>query len=117
MSDETGTTQASSGLSDSAAGALAYVTIIPSVIFLLIDPYKDKPFVKFHAIQCLGLAVVGFCIGILNVIPILGQIIFLVGWLCLFVCWVICVIKASQGGAFKLPVIGNFAASQSGYNG
>lgn len=114
MSDET-STQASSGLSDSAAGALAYVTILPAIIFLLIDPYKDKPFVKFHAFQCLGLAVCGFCLGIIAVIPFLGWLIFLLGWVTLMVFWVLCILKASQGSAFKLPIIGNFAAQQSGY--
>ena len=103
------------GLSDNTAGALAYVTIIPAIIFLVMAPYNQKPFVKFHAFQCLGLAVTGFVIGFINIIPILGQIIFLIGMLALFVLWVICILKASQGNAFKLPVIGNFAAQQSGY--
>lgn len=39
----------------------------------------------------------------------------ILGMLVLAVMWLICLIKASQGGAFKLPVIGNFAAQQSGY--
>lgn len=108
-------TPQSSGLSDSAAGALAYVTIIPAIVFLLIDPYKDKPFVKFHCFQCLGLAVVGFCLGVIAVIPLLGWIIYIVGMLALLVAWVLCILKASQGGAFKLPMIGDFAAKQSGY--
>ena len=103
------------GLSDNAAGALAYVTFIPAVIFLVVAPYNQKPFVKFHAFQSLGLAVTGFVLGFINIIPILGQIIFLIGLLALFVLWVLCVLKASQGNAFKLPVIGNFAAQQSGY--
>ena len=103
------------GLSDNAAGALAYVTFIPAVIFLVVAPYNQKPFVKFHAFQSLGLAVTGFVLGFINIIPILGQIIFLIGLLALFVLWVLCVLKASQGNAFKLPVIGNFAAEQSGY--
>jgi uncharacterized membrane protein len=103
------------GLSDNAAGALAYVTIIPAIIFLVMAPYNQKPFVKFHAFQCLGLAVTSFVLGFINIIPILGQIIFLIGLLALFVLWVLCILKASQGNAFKLPVIGNFAAQQSGY--
>jgi uncharacterized membrane protein len=106
---------ADEGLSDNAAGALAYVTFIPAVIFLVVAPYNQKPFVKFHAFQSLGLAVTGFVLGFINIIPILGQIIFLIGLLALFVLWVLCVLKASQGNAFKLPVIGNFASEQSGY--
>jgi len=35
--------------------------------------------------------------------------------LVLLIAWVLCIIKASQGNAFKLPLIGNFAAEQSGY--
>ena len=105
----------SSGLSDNAAGAIAYLTIIPAIIFLVMEPYNRKPFVKFHAFQCLGLAVTGFCLGIIGIIPILGWIVFIFGWLALLVCIVICIIKASQGGAFKLPVIAKFASQQSGY--
>jgi len=106
---------AGSGLSDSAAGAIAYITIIPAIIFLLIDPYKSKPFVKFHCIQELGLTLVGFLLHFLLIVPLLGLIIWVVGWVALVVVWLLCVLKASQGGAFKLPLIGNFAAEQSGW--
>ena len=34
--------------------------------------------------------------------------------LSLMVLWVICIINASQGKIFKVPVIGNFAAQQAG---
>lgn len=106
---------ADSGLSDTAAGALAYVTIIPAIIFLVMAPYNTKPFIKFHCFQCLGLAVTWFCVSIFAIIPILGWIVFLLGSIALLVSWVLCIVKASQGSAFKLPVIGNFAAQQSGY--
>lgn len=106
---------ADQGLSDTAAGALAYVTIVPAIVFLVLAPYNTRPFVKFHAFQCLGLAAVGVCLSILNVIPILGQIVFLVGWLAMLVVWVLCIVKASQGSYMKLPVISDFASKQSGY--
>jgi uncharacterized membrane protein len=106
---------AGAGLSDSAAGAIAYITFIPAIVFLLIEPYKSKPFVKFHCIQQLGLTVVGFLLHFLLIVPLLGLIIWVVGWLTLVVVWILCVLKASQGGAFKLPVIGKFAAEQSGW--
>lgn len=106
---------AAEGLSDTAAGALAYVTIIPAIIFLVMAPYNTKPFVKFHAFQCLGLAVVMICLAFVNVIPFLGQIVYALCGLCMLVVWVICIVKASQGSAFKLPVISEFASKQSGY--
>src|SRR5580698_10678427 len=87
------------GLSDTAAGALAYVTIIPAIIFLVMAPYNQKPFIKFHAFQCIGLVVVWFCLGIIGIIPILGWLVFGLGSLALLVTWILCIVKASQGSA------------------
>ena len=110
-----GIVPADQGLSDTAAGALAYVTIIPAILFLILAPYNTRPFVKFHAFQCLGLAVLGVCLGAFSVIPILGWLVFVFGWLAMLVLWVVCLVKASQGSYLKLPVISEFAAKQSGF--
>jgi uncharacterized membrane protein len=48
---------AQSGLSDNAAGAIAYITIIPAIIFLAVDPYKNSSYVRFHAWQCIFLCI------------------------------------------------------------
>jgi uncharacterized membrane protein len=116
---------ASSGLSDSAAGAIAYITIIPAIIFLILEPYNRNPFVRFHSIQCLGLAVVSFALQIsvsilgmiVHVIPIMGAVVtgllHLAVFVCIFIAWLMCIIKASQGQWFKLPVIGDFAEKQA----
>jgi uncharacterized membrane protein len=106
---------AAPGLADNTAGALAYVTFIPALIFLLVAPYNQKPFIKFHAIQELGLTVFMMCLHLLLVVPILGWLGYVLGAIAATVIWVICIVKASQGGAFKIPVIGDFAAQQSGY--
>jgi uncharacterized membrane protein len=106
---------AGEGLSDNAASALAYVTFIPAVIFLVLAPYNQKPVIKFHAIQELGLTLVGIILRIFWVVPFFGWVI---GGICdvaLLVVWIICIVKASQGSVFKVPVIGDFAAQQSGY--
>jgi uncharacterized membrane protein len=99
---------ANAGLADNVAGALAYVTIIPAIIFLVIEPYSKRPFVRFHAFQSIALAVVWFGIGIVMIIPIIGWIIGFVGFLALFCAWVLCIVKASNGVRFKLPVLGDF---------
>jgi uncharacterized membrane protein len=99
------------GLSDTAAGALAYVTIIPAIIFLVMAPYNTKPFVRFHCFQSIGLAIVWFCACFVIWVPFLGWAL----GLAILICWVLCILKASQGTAFKLPVISEFASKQSGY--
>jgi len=103
-----------SGLSDNAAGALAYVTIIPAIIFLIVEPYNKNSYIRFHSWQSIFLNIVAIVIGFINIIPILGQLIFLVGMLILFVAWIIVLLKALKGERFKLPLIGDLAERQAG---
>jgi uncharacterized membrane protein len=104
---------ATEGLADNVAGALAYVTIIPAILFLILDPYNKRPFVKFHAFQCIGLALVAFALSMILVIPILGWIVGVVGDIALFVVWIMCILKAYKGERFKVPVIGNYAENMA----
>ncbi len=110
------------GLSDNVAGALAYFTIIPAIIFLVIDPFKTRRFVRFHAFQCLFLcgAAFVFWIGFAMLSIVMGYFVggLILGMLSivvqigLLVVWLITVIKAYQGQEFRLPVIGDLAAKQ-----
>ena len=86
------------------------------MIFLVLAPYNQKPVIRFHAIQELGLTLVGIILRIFWVVPFLGRVVWAVlADVALLVVWVICIVKASQGSVFKLPFIGDFAAQQSGY--
>ena len=104
---------ASGGLSDNVASGLAYITIIPAIVFLLVDPYKNNRTVKFHAFQCIGLAIASIACSVVMIIPILGWIVGILGHLAIFVCWLIALIKAFSGGKFKVPFIGDFAEKQA----
>ena len=99
---------AESGLADNVAGALAYITFIPAILFLVLADYNKRPFVRFHAFQCLGLYVCAFACGIVMIIPILGWIVGFVGYITLLVCWIMAIVKAYGGQRWKVPIIGNF---------
>jgi uncharacterized membrane protein len=109
------------GLTDNVAGALAYVTIIPAIVFLVLEPFNKNRFIRFHAFQCLFFAAAWIVLEI--GMAFLGHIPFL-GWATLllwplvgvagFVIWLILVLKAYQGQMFKLPVIGDMAEQQAG---
>jgi uncharacterized membrane protein len=102
------------GLADNVAGALAYVTIIPAIVFLVLEPFNKKRFVRFHAFQSIFVYVAGMIIGIglsfVGFIPFLWIIL----RLALFVILLILALKAYQGQMFKLPVIGDIAEQQAG---
>jgi len=109
-----------SGISDNLAGALAYFTIVPAIVFLLIAPYNKRRFVRYHAFQSIFFAVAcmlaSFALRIVAVMPVLRWTTLLLWpllWLAEFVVWLICVLKAYQGQMFKLPVIGNLAEQQA----
>lgn len=116
----TGATTAGSGLTDNMAGALAYVTIIPAIIFLVAEPFNKNRFIRFHAFQCLFFAVawtaLWIVLRIIVQIPVLGWATILL-WplvsLAGFIIWIILVMKAYQGQKFKLPIIGDMAEKQA----
>ena len=107
--------------SESIAGALAYVTFIPAIFFLVLEPYRSNGFVRFHAIQCLllwvataaAVAAIRLTAVFLFMIPVAGPLlvvlIWTVGILAAGVIWLVLVVKALQGQRFRLPVLGDFA--------
>jgi uncharacterized membrane protein len=115
---------ASTGLSENAAAAIAYLTIIPAIIFLVIEPYNRIPLVKFHSWQSIALGVAAFLLQViisigqiaLHFIPgifILFALVHLVVAVCLFLLWLFVILKAAKGEWFKLPIIGDFAEKQA----
>lgn len=112
-------------LSEPIAGALAYVTFIPAIVFLILDPYNRNRFVRFHSFQCLLLWGAGILLAILLklaglllfFIPVLGPLLVVlvstVVGLGAVVIWLVLVVKAFQGEMFQLPLLGVLAARQA----
>lgn len=108
-------------ISDNAAGGLAYVTIVPAIAFLVVEPFKKNSFVRFHAWQSIFLfvawAVVHILVGIVqNLVP---TVVFLTLtlWqfvdLAFFVVLLIVAINAANGKSIRLPILANFAEHQA----
>jgi uncharacterized membrane protein len=110
-----------SGLSDNAIGAIAYLTPVPAIAFLVLVPYKKRSFVRFHAWQSIFLTFVAVILSyllylLLESIGVLGARLFVpvTGVILLFwlLVWIVCVVQAVNGKLFKLPIIGDLAAKQ-----
>ena len=120
MTDQNPSTVTQSGLSDNAAGGLAYVTVIPAIVFLIIEPFNKIPYVRFHSWQSIFMAiawvVVEVGLTVLGRIPGLGLLTFIIGplvGLCFLILWIIVLINAFNGKRFKVPVIGDLAEKQA----
>jgi uncharacterized membrane protein len=116
---------ATGGLADNVAGLLAYITIIPAIIFLVIEPYNKSRFVRFHAFQsiffavawivgCIALVIVSVILGLIPGIRVLVGILWPLFYLGMLIAWIMLLIKANQGQMWKLPVIGDLAEKQAG---
>jgi uncharacterized membrane protein len=107
-----------SGISDNAAGAISYFTFIPAIVFLLLPPYKESSYVRFHAWQSVLLCITAFVVDIIvGVIALLSLFLGTVAlaytmrivslfWLIL---WIVCVIQAMNGRKFRIPMLGSIA--------
>ena len=101
-------------ISAPVASGLAYF-VIPAVFFLVSEPYRSNPLVRFHSWQSTFyfLAVAAFRVVemlLLSMLPsnIAFSISSLVS-LVLFMAWLIAAIRAFQGGKWMLPIIGSYA--------
>jgi uncharacterized membrane protein len=110
-------TPASAGMTDNVAGALCYLLgFITGIIFLVLDPYKNKREVRFHAFQSIFLSIAWIVLWVVLgiVLPwaayfVVSPLISLAGLgLWLFLMW-----RTYQNHKVILPVIGEMAQKQA----
>jgi uncharacterized membrane protein len=105
---------------DKLWAALGYPIFIVALIMLFIEGKKDRPFIKFHAVQALALNVgvwaVEIVLGILS--SALAAVTFGIGALigCIApIVWLLLIwpaILAYQGKYFEVPVVTKFLRDQ-----
>ncbi len=113
------------GLEPNIAAFLGYLVIILAVVWLVLEPYKNDRFVRFHAFQALacwvavvvlsiGLTILSIIIAFIPGVNLLAIVIWPVFSLAIFVVWILLMVKAYQKEMWKLPLIGDFAAKMAG---
>jgi uncharacterized membrane protein len=102
-------------LADRTVAALAYLTLLPAAVLLLIPAYRRRAFVRFHAWQsvllwgafCL-LTIVSLFLS--NIAAALVFLLFgILAVLAMFFLWMVLSLKAWQGERFELPLFGDLA--------
>ena len=115
-------------MSANVAGLLAYVLgFVTGIIFLVVEPYKNDKFVRFHAFQSIFFTVAVFvfwvafsvlsaALGLVS-FGIMGALMALIGLLIsllLMVYWIFLMYKAYSNERYMIPFIGQLAAKQAG---
>lgn len=106
-----------SGRTQSRLGAVAYITPLPALAFLLFGPFNRIRFVRFHSYQCLFLSLVAILFaafsGLISIFSFLEGLLSAAFELVLVALWVIAAYKAWRGVEYRLPIIGRIAAEQA----
>ena len=114
---------AAGGLTDNVAGALCYVLgLITGIVFLVLAPYNQSKFVRFHAFQAIFFHVAFIALIIIDTaisfalpwsLSAITSLLWMIIMLGAFAAWVLLLLKAYQGQKFKLPLIGDLAEKQA----
>ena len=86
-------------------GIVAYLTFIGWIVALIMNNPKTE-YGSFHIRQSLGIMLLFFASAIITMIPFLGWIVGVVGYLFGFVLWIIGLIGAIQEKNQSVPVLG-----------
>ncbi len=100
-------TETGGGMEPKTVAIISYLFLIGFIIALVINSSNKSSFASFHIRQMLGLIAGSFVLGLCNIIPILGQIAWLVGSIFLFVLWLIGFMGALNGQEKVVPVLGD----------
>lgn len=95
---------------DKLWAALGYPIPIVAIIALLMEEKKDRPFIKFHAIQSIA-----FNVAIWAIILIFSVVTLGIGAVCAPVLWLVTLWPAfdSYSGKYtEIPVVTNFIKGQ-----
>ena len=106
MSDEFGSTDITSD--DKLWAALGYPIALIAIIVLFMEEKKNRPFIRFHAIQSIVLNVALFILMVILGITVVGAICAPLLWFVTF--WP--AYDSYQGNHTELPVITNFIKNQ-----
>jgi uncharacterized membrane protein len=111
-----------SGFSDNSLGAIAYITVVPAIFFLAIQPYNKSAYVRFHAWQSTILSALAFVLClVLSYFPVLNTYLESIAiwglYVLVLIVWALvsiwCAIQALNGKRLQLPLIGTWAERQS----
>ena len=116
-------TTTSTGMSENVAGALCYLAgFITGIIFLVLAPYNQNKFVRFHAFQSifghLALVVLWIVFLVVNMMLTflthgLAFLLYPLVMIGVIVLWLYLMYSAYNNKRVKLPIIGDLAEKQA----
>jgi len=86
---------------------VSHVFFIGWIIALVINMNQKEEYASYYIRQNLGLMIVGFVLSALNIIPIIGNIAAFIGYVLLFVFWLMSLIWSITDVMKPVPFVGD----------
>lgn len=97
---------------DRTVAIVSYLTLIGFIVAVVIHGNKKTALGAYHLRQSLGLMVtaIAFSVAsmIIGAIPIIGFLVIPLGWLAMFVLWVMALVAAASGQLRPVPLVGEY---------
>lgn len=76
---------------------ISYLTLIGLIVAFVLNMDKKNTFASYHIRQSLGIGLTGFALAMFNIVPILGWLLSIIGFIVLFVLWITGLLSALNG--------------------
>lgn len=100
-------TNKTSETQDKTIAIISYLTLIGLIIAFIMNNDKKELFASFHIRQSLGLTLTSLALSLINIIPILGWIVSIVGFFVLLYMWIVGLLNAINGKYKTVPILGD----------
>ena len=84
---------------------ISYITVIGLIVAFVMNNDKKNTYATYHIRQSLGLGLLAIAFAVLDFIPYIGWI-FGLGFILIFVLWILGLINAVNGEEKPLPIVG-----------
>lgn len=91
---------------DKTIAIVSYLTVIGLIVAFVLNNEKKDPFASYHIRQSLGLVLTSIALSLINVIPVLGWIVSLIGAFVLLYMWIMGLLNAINGKEKPVPILG-----------
>ncbi|KKU30479.1 MAG: hypothetical protein UX57_C0028G0004 [Candidatus Uhrbacteria bacterium GW2011_GWE2_46_68] len=86
-----------------ALGYLGFLCLLPLLL------KKDSPFAQHHGKQGLVLLIAWLILWLVNVVPFVGQVLWVLGSIGILILVLLGIVNALNGNMWEMPVLGKYA--------
>ena len=86
---------------------ISHLFVIGWVIAVVLNMKRKEEYASFYIKQNLGIIILAVALRILNVIPIFGPVLWVLGGLLVFVFWLLSFLWSIQGEMKPIPLLGD----------